>query len=76
MFAEAALEALRGAGVDHLDAIYVGNMAGGQFVGQEHLGPIAADQLGMAGVPVTRVESACASGGWRCGRRGSKSPRG
>ncbi len=63
MFADAALEALHGAGVDHLDAIYVGNMAAGQFVGQEHLGPIAADQLGMAGVPVTRVESACASGG-------------
>lgn len=63
MFAEAAAEALRNAGTDHVDDIYVGNMSGGQFVGQEHLGPLVADQLGMAGVAATRVESACASGG-------------
>ncbi|HKJ91557.1 MAG TPA: beta-ketoacyl synthase N-terminal-like domain-containing protein, partial [Longimicrobiales bacterium] len=63
MFVEAALGALEGGGVDHVDAIYVGNMSGGQFVGQEHLGPLMADHLGMAGVPSIRVESACASGG-------------
>jgi acetyl-CoA C-acetyltransferase len=63
MFAEAAAEALRNAGADHVDDIYVGNLSGGQFVGQEHLGPLMADQLGMAGVAATRVESACASGG-------------
>jgi len=60
---EAALEAMRDAGADMLDGVYLGNMAGGQFVGQEHLGPLLADHLGMRGVPVTRVESACASGG-------------
>ena len=63
LLAEAALEALDGAGVDRLDAIYVGCMSGGLFVGQEHLGPILAEQIGLTGVPVTRVESACASGG-------------
>jgi len=63
LFAEAALEAIESAGVDHLDGIYVGNMSGGRFVGQEHLGPLVADHLGMAGVAATRVESACASGG-------------
>jgi acetyl-CoA C-acetyltransferase len=63
LFVEAALEALTSAGADHIDDIYVGNMSGGQFVGQEHLGPLFADHLGMAGVPATRVESACASGG-------------
>ncbi|HET7039147.1 MAG TPA: thiolase domain-containing protein [Gemmatimonadales bacterium] len=63
LFVEAALEALRAARVDTVDGIYVGNMAGGQFVGQEHLGPLMADHLGMRGVPATRVESACASGG-------------
>ncbi|HEX9727943.1 MAG TPA: thiolase domain-containing protein [Gemmatimonadales bacterium] len=63
LFVDAASLALRDAGADHLDAIYVGNMAGGQLVGQEHLGPLMADQLGMRGVPSTRVESACASGG-------------
>lgn len=63
LFVDAALEALSAAGADTLDSIYVGNMSGGQFVGQEHLGPLMADALGMVGVPATRVESACASGG-------------
>lgn len=63
LFAEAALEAISRAGVDQLDSIYIGNMSGGCFVGQEHIGPLMADQIGMAGVPSTRVESACASGG-------------
>lgn len=63
LFVEAAGEALTAARADHLDAVYVGNMSGGQFVGQEHLGPLMADHLGMAGVPAARVESACASGG-------------
>jgi acetyl-CoA C-acetyltransferase len=63
LFVGAAQEALSDAGVDTLDSIYVGNMSGGQFVGQEHLAPLMADHLGMVGVPATRVESACASGG-------------
>jgi acetyl-CoA C-acetyltransferase len=63
LFVEAALQALEGAGADRVDSIYVGNMAAGQFVGQEHLGPLMADHLGMRGVPAVRVESACASGG-------------
>ena len=63
LFVEAALGAMKSAGVDSVDSIYVGNMSGGQFVGQEHLGPLMADHLGLAGVPATRVESACASGG-------------
>lgn len=63
LFVEAALGALDDAGVDRIDSIYVGNMSGGQFVGQEHLGPLLADHLGRSGVAATRVESACASGG-------------
>lgn len=63
LFAEAALLALDGAKADHVDSMVVGCMAGGPFVGQEHLGPILARQIGHAGVPVARVESACASGG-------------
>ncbi len=63
MFAEAASIALADAGADHLDGLYVGNMAAGQFVGQEHLAPLLAAQIGMAGIPAMRVESACASGG-------------
>jgi acetyl-CoA C-acetyltransferase len=63
LFVEAAAEALHNAGADHVDDIFIGNMSGGQFVGQEHLGPLMADHLGMSGVAATRVESACASGG-------------
>jgi acetyl-CoA C-acetyltransferase len=38
-------------------------MSAGLFTGQEHVGALLADQLGMAGVAAARVESACASGG-------------
>jgi len=37
-------------------------MSGGLFNGQEHLASLLADYLGVAPIPVTRVESACASG--------------
>ena len=63
LWTEAALAALDDAGIDHVDSITVGSMAPGLFVGQEHLGGLLAGELGMAGVPATRVESACASGG-------------
>ncbi len=63
IFVEAALNAIEDAGVDHIDSMYVGAMSSGLFVGQEHLAAVMADYLGMAPVPATRVESACASGG-------------
>ncbi|MBP7147563.1 MAG: thiolase domain-containing protein [Acidobacteria bacterium] len=63
IWTEAALQAIADAGVDRVDAMYVGCMSGGLFVGQEHLGALLADQLGMGPIPGTRVESACASGG-------------
>ena len=62
IFVEAALNAINDAGVDHIDAMYIGNMSGGLFNGQEHLASLLADYLGVAPIPVTRVESACASG--------------
>ena len=63
LFVEAALNAINDAGVDRLDSMYVGCMSGGLFVGQEHLGSLLADYLGVTPIPATRVESACASGG-------------
>lgn len=63
LFVEAAKNALLDAGVDKIDSMYIGCMSGGLFVGQEHLGSLMADYLGMTPVPATRVESACASGG-------------
>jgi len=63
IWVESALAALTDAGVGEVDLITVGCMAPGLFVGQEHLASLLADELGMAGVPAARVESACASGG-------------
>jgi len=63
IFVETALVALDDAGVDHIDAMYVGCMSGGLFVGQEHLASLLADYLGVTPIPAVRVESACASGG-------------
>ena len=63
IWAESALAALSDAGVDSVDLITIGCMSPGLFVGQEHLASLLADELGMAGVPASRVESACASGG-------------
>ena len=45
-----------------LDAIYLGNMSAGRFVGQEHVAAMVSGELGLS-IPATRVEGACASGG-------------
>ncbi len=62
VFVEAALAAIDDAGADHIDSMYVGCMSGGLFAGQEHLGCLMADYLGVKPIPATRIESACASG--------------
>ncbi len=64
IFVESALKAIDDAGVDHIDSMYVGTMTSGLFVGQEHIGALMADYLGVAPIPAVRVESACASGGF------------
>ncbi|VVC01567.1 3-ketoacyl-CoA thiolase [uncultured archaeon] len=48
---------------EEIDGIYVGTMAPGSLVGQEHIGALVADFMGLNPVPATRVEAACASGG-------------
>ncbi len=63
IWSKAAFAALTDAGIDSVDLITIGCMSPGLFVGQEHLASLLADELGMAGVPAARVESACASGG-------------
>ena len=63
IFVESALKAIDDAGVDHIDSMTVGCMSSGLFVGQEHLSSLLSDYLGAGPIPVTRVESACASGG-------------
>ncbi len=46
-----------------VEAFYLGNFAGPAFVGQNHLAPFIGQGLGFDGVPATRFEAACASGG-------------
>ncbi len=59
---ESSLNALHDANIESVDAIYVGNMLSGEITGQEHLGALLADCLGMSGVEAFKVEAACASG--------------
>lgn len=59
---EAVQAAVKDAGVDHVDALYVGNMLSGELAGQEHLGALVADFAGMRGVEAFKVEAACGSG--------------
>lgn len=65
LVAEAGLKAIEDAGIvgDDLDAMYVGNMSAGLFVGQEHIASLIADHSGLTPIPCARVEAACASGG-------------
>ena len=67
IFVEAGTLALEDAQLsgEKIDAMYVGNMSAGRFIGQEHIGALIADYAGMATrhIPSTRVEAACASGG-------------
>jgi acetyl-CoA C-acetyltransferase len=48
---------------DQVEAFYLGNFAGPSFAGQNHLAPYIGEALGLEGVPCTRFEAACASGG-------------
>jgi acetyl-CoA C-acetyltransferase len=48
---------------ERVEAFYLGNFAGPSFVGQNHLAPYVASALGLRGIPATRFEAACASGG-------------
>lgn len=59
---DAVLAAMQHAGVDRADALYVGNMLSGELTGQEHLGALVADFVGLRGIEAIKVEAACASG--------------
>ncbi len=63
LFAEAARDAIQDAGVSPraIQAIYFGNVVGGEAERQLHMGPQAASVLGIPAVPTTRFETACAT---------------
>jgi acetyl-CoA C-acetyltransferase/acetyl-CoA acyltransferase len=63
LFAEAAHDALTDAAIpaSAVQALYYGNVVGGETEHQLHTGPQAASVLGIPSVPTTRFEAACAS---------------
>ena len=64
--AEAGSKAIIESGIEgtDIDAMYIGSMSSGRFIGQEHIGALVADASGFANlhIPATRCEGACASG--------------
>ncbi len=62
---QAGIKAISDAGIsgERIDAGFIGTMASGRLVGQEHIGGLIADYMGLIPIPITRVEGACASGG-------------
>ena len=46
-----------------IEAIYIGNYSSDLFEGQGHTAPFMADWVGLAPIPATRIECACASSG-------------
>ena len=71
-------KAMNDAGVEKVDALFVGNMLGDQLQGQKHLGALISDEVGLAGIEALEVQAATATGElryawaiwrWRAGKR-------
>lgn len=62
---EAGEKAINDAGIGRGDvkALYMSNYNAQFLCGQGHVGPLAAEVLGLGNIPTLRVEGACASGG-------------
>ncbi len=60
--ADAILAALKETNPARIDAMYIGNMMSGEATGQEHLGALIADFVGLRGVEAVKIEAACGSG--------------
>jgi acetyl-CoA C-acetyltransferase len=58
----AAFAALQDAGVEKVDALFVGNMLSPLVDGQNQLGTFFSDWIGLWGQEAVKVEAACASG--------------
>ncbi len=58
----AAFAAMQDAGMDKIDALFVGNMLAPLVSGQNQLGTFFSDWVGMWGKEAVKVEAACGSG--------------
>ena len=63
MGAKAIRIAMADAGVEEVDAVYLGNMLSGMISHQQQLAPIVASEAGLKGVEAVTLEAACGSGG-------------
>lgn len=59
----AGRQAMEDAGIERVDAIYVGNMTSGSLNQQRQVGALVADFLGQWGVEAVKMEAACGSAG-------------
>jgi acetyl-CoA C-acetyltransferase len=59
----AGRSAMEDAGIEKVDAIYVGNMTSGTINQQRHLGALVADFMGQRGIEAVKMEAACGSAG-------------
>ncbi|HUS94916.1 MAG TPA: thiolase domain-containing protein [Patescibacteria group bacterium] len=60
--AKVALMALNDAGVDHVDALYVGNMLSDELQHQKHIAALIADEAGLWGIEALQIRAATAAG--------------
>ena len=60
--ASAVAAAIADAGVDHVDALFVGNMLADELQGQKHIATLIADACGLRGIEALQVRAATATG--------------
>ncbi|NLB34872.1 MAG: thiolase domain-containing protein [Elusimicrobia bacterium] len=62
LMVEAGRNAMEDAGVEKVDAVYVGVMSPEKFSGESNIASVITDRLGLVPVPATRIETASSSG--------------
>lgn len=64
LITEAGTKAIKDANIEKemIQALYMGNFNGSYWSTQSHMGPLAAETLGLGTIPTVRTEGACASG--------------
>ena len=60
--AEAVKAAMQDAGVDHVDALFAGNMLSDELQNQKHIAALIADEAGLVGIEALQVRAATATG--------------